>query len=100
MSIIPKIFLIMSFALLFLNGSALGFILFTERFNSLFGYGFFIFTCLVGAVFASIAEEPGSTTKRFYCRYCLYGNLLVIVFPLYFHWVADSIFPVLIDTFL
>ncbi|MEK5443583.1 MULTISPECIES: hypothetical protein [unclassified Fredinandcohnia] len=99
MSIIPRIFLIMSFFLLFINGSALGFILYNERFNTLFGNGFFIFTCLVGAVFASIAEEPGST-KRFYCRYCFYGNLLVIVFPLYFHWVADSVFPVLIETIL
>jgi len=81
------------------NGSALGFILYDVRFDTLFGYGFFIFTCLVGVVFASIAEEPG-TTKKFYCRYCLYGNLLIAFFPLYFHWVSDSIFPVLIETFL
>ncbi|MEH7388343.1 hypothetical protein V7147_23525 [Bacillus sp. JJ1521] len=96
---IPRIFLVMSFFLLLFNGSSLGFILFNLRFDSLFGYGFFIFTSLVGAVFASIAEEPG-TTKRFYCRYCLYGNLLVVLFPLYFHWVADSVIPKLIETFL
>ncbi|WP_077617398.1 hypothetical protein [Bacillus sinesaloumensis] len=99
MSIIPTFFLSMSFFLLFFNGSALGFILFNERFDSLFGYGFFIFTCLVGAVFASIAEEPG-TAKKFYCRYCLYGNLLVVFFPLYFHWVSDFIFPRLVEMFL
>ncbi|MCC3358649.1 hypothetical protein [Bacillus sp. REN16] len=99
MSIIPRIFLFLSFILLFLNGTALGFILYNLRFDTLFGYVFFVFTSLVGAVFASIAEESG-TTKAFYCRYCLYGNLLIIVFPLYFHWVAHSIFPKLIDIIL
>ncbi|WP_453990327.1 hypothetical protein [Bacillus nitroreducens] len=96
---IPRIFLFLSFFIMLFNGSALGFILYDVRFDTLFGYGFFIFTCLVGVVFASIAEEPG-TTKKFYCRYCLYGNLLIAFFPLYFHWVSDSIFPVLIETFL
>ncbi|WP_010283246.1 hypothetical protein [Bacillus timonensis] len=99
MSVIPRIFLLMSFFLFILNASSAGFILFNVRFGPLFGYGFFIFVSLVGAVFASIAEEP-SSTKKFYCRYCLYGNLLVVFFPLYFHWVANSFIPTLLETFL
>ncbi|WP_449539585.1 hypothetical protein [Ferdinandcohnia sp. Marseille-Q9671] len=99
MSIISRFFLLFSFLILFLNGSSLGFIFFNERFGTLFGFGFFMFTSLVGALFASIAEEPG-TTKRFYCRYCLYGNFIVVLFPFYYQLVGDSLVPILIDTLL
>lgn len=92
MSVSSKFLLISSFLILLFNGTSISFILFDVRLGTNYGYGLYIFSSLVGVLFASLAEVDAGR-RIFYCKYCKYGNLLIAFFPLYFYGMGHWVFP-------
>ncbi|MCH1627810.1 hypothetical protein [Fredinandcohnia quinoae] len=95
MSFSSKFLLFLSFIILFFNGSSISFILYDVRLGAYFGNGLFILSSLAGVLFASIAEVDAGR-RGFYCKYCMYGNLLISFYPLYFHLIGMWVFPSLL----
>ncbi|PGT87837.1 MULTISPECIES: hypothetical protein [Bacillaceae] len=81
-------FLLISFFLLLVNGSALGFILFHARLGEGFGISLFCCTSLLGALLASIAFETKST---YYSRLFFYSHLVITILPLYYVGISKML---------
>jgi len=91
MSFISKCLLLLSFFIIVFNGSPVGYILFHERLGSFFGDGLFVVTSLLGVLFASIAED-GNTNGKFYYKVCMYSNLIICFYPIYWQIMSTQLF--------
>jgi hypothetical protein len=96
MSIGSKVLLLLSFIILFFNGSPIGYILFLERLGELFGVVLFIFTSLVGVLLASVAEDQ-SSGGLFYVRFSMIVNFVIAFFPLYVYYTSTQIVPAIFN---
>jgi hypothetical protein len=92
MSFGSKLLLLLSFIIIFFNGTPIGYILFQERLGELFGVILFVFTSLLGVLLASVAEDQ-SSEGIFYVKFSMIVNLLIAFFPLYLHFTSTKIFP-------
>ena len=91
MTFISKCLLMLSFFLIVFNGSPVGYILFHERLGSFYGDSMFVVTSLLGVLLASIAED-GKTDGPFYYKVCMYRNLIICFYPIYWHVLSTQLF--------
>lgn len=99
MTFSSKLFLSISFLLLYSNGSALVYFVYIWQIGYFNGSILLSFLSLFGVVLASIADDNGGIGK-FYIRYCFYGNLVVATSPLYYIVISKEVIPKIITLFL
>ncbi|MBD8067423.1 hypothetical protein [Bacillus sp. PS06] len=90
-----KLLLAISFLIILFNGFPSGYIIFLERLGTLYGNLLFIFTSLMGALFAFLIETNNKHAK-FYVTFCIISNLIIACYPVFLQFSAKYLMPSLL----